>query len=68
MHSARCHSRVALLPTALVGVALVTASDLAAQHALPDLDVPVGLVTGLVGGGYLIGLLTSTRPLTGGTR
>lgn len=60
--------RVALVPTALVGVALVTASDFAAQHAIPDLDVPVGLVTGLVGGGYLIWLLTSSRPLTGGTR
>lgn len=60
--------RVALVPTALVGVAMVTASDLAAQHALPDLDVPVGLVTGLVGGGYLIWLLTSSRPLTGGNR
>ena len=60
--------RIALVPTALVGVAVVTASDFAAQHALPGLDVPVGLVTGLVGGGYLIWLLTSSRPLTGGNR
>ncbi|MGA9749846.1 MAG: iron chelate uptake ABC transporter family permease subunit, partial [Nocardioides sp.] len=60
--------RVALVPTALVGVAIVTASDFAAQHALPALDVPVGLVTGIVGGGYLIWLLTSSRPLTGGNR
>ena len=46
----------------------VTASDFVAQHALPGLDVPVGLVTGLVGGGYLLWLLTSSRPLTGGIR
>jgi iron complex transport system permease protein len=59
---------VALLPTALVGVTIVTASDFVAQHALPGLDVPVGLVTGLVGGGYLLWLLTSSRPLTGGIR
>lgn len=62
--------RVALVPTAMVGVAVVTASDIAAQHLLPDLEVPVGLVTGLVGGGYLLWLLaTSTSPSTsGGTR
>ena len=60
--------RVALLPTALVGVTIVTASDFVAQHAVPGIDVPVGLVTGLVGGGYLLWLLTSSRPLTGGIR
>lgn len=60
--------RVALLPTALVGVTIVTASDFVAQHAVPGIDVPVGLVTGLVGGGYLLWLLTSSRPLAGGIR
>lgn len=57
--------RVGLVPTAMVGVCVVTASDFAAQHLLPGLEVPVGLVTGLVGGGYLLWLLaTSTSPST----
>lgn len=58
--------RVALVPTALVGVSLVTASDFAAQHLVPGVQVPVGLVTGLVGGGYLIWLLATSAP--GGRR
>jgi iron complex transport system permease protein len=58
--------RVALVPTAMVGACLVTASDLAAQHLVPGVQVPVGIVTGLVGGGYLLWLLATSAP--GGRR
>jgi iron complex transport system permease protein len=58
--------RAALVPTAMVGITLVTASDFVAQHLLPGLEAPVGIVTGLVGGAYLIWLLATTTP--GGTR
>ncbi len=58
--------RAALLPTAAVGVTLVTACDVLAQHALDGRQVPVGLVTGVVGGVYLLWLLTTVRPRPGG--
>lgn len=40
----------------LVGAVIVLASDLIGQHALP-LKLPVGVITGLVGAPYLLGLL-----------
>ena len=55
------HGSLALIPSALVGVAIVTASDLVAQHLIPDVQVPVGIVTGVVGGAYLIWLLATAR-------
>ncbi|WP_300401131.1 iron chelate uptake ABC transporter family permease subunit [Nocardioides sp.] len=55
---------LALAEAALVGVVLVVGADLFAQHLLPaDLSVPVGVVTGAIGGPYLIWLMA-----TGGTR
>ncbi len=51
-----------LLPAALVGVVLVVGADLVAQFLLPaDLSVPVGIVTGVVGGPYLIWLMSRSR-------
>jgi iron complex transport system permease protein len=47
---------IPLVPTGLVGGALLLASDLIAQHAIP-LTVPVGVVTVVLGGGYLVWLL-----------
>jgi len=47
----------ALLPAALTGSALVGLADLAGQHALPHTQLPVGLVTGVVGAPYLLWLL-----------
>ncbi len=47
----------ALLPAALTGAALVGAADFAAQHALPATQLPVGVVTSLVGAPYLLWLL-----------
>ncbi|WP_166140277.1 FecCD family ABC transporter permease [Nocardioides ochotonae] len=53
---------LALLQAALVGVVLVVGADLVAQHLLPaDMAVPVGVVTGAIGGPYLIWLMASGR-------
>jgi iron complex transport system permease protein len=50
-----------LLPSLCVGAGLVMAADLAAQRAVPGHQLPVGVVTGLLGGGYLIWLLVIQR-------
>lgn len=60
---------LALVQSALVGVVLVTGADLAGQHLLPavlpvEFSVPVGVVTGAVGGPYLIWLMTAGRTRT----
>jgi len=47
---------VALMPSALFGALMLAASDIVAQHALP-IPLPVGLVTVVIGGGYLVWLL-----------
>lgn len=53
---------LALLPSALVGMLLVLASDLVAQHLLPGAgQVPVGIVTGIIGAPYLLWLLATTN-------
>lgn len=50
-----------LVPSMLVGAVLLTCADLVAQHAVPGRHLPVGIVTGVLGGGYLIWLLQNTR-------
>ncbi|MDN6624705.1 MAG: iron chelate uptake ABC transporter family permease subunit [Acidipropionibacterium jensenii] len=50
------HGRSCLLPAALVGSAMVLGSDLIAAHLLVH-SYPVGVVTGIVGGSYLIVLI-----------
>ncbi|WP_327011197.1 FecCD family ABC transporter permease [Dactylosporangium sp. NBC_01737] len=50
-----------LVPSLCLGAALLTAADLAGQRAVPGHQVPVGVVTGLLGGGYLIWLLARGR-------
>ncbi|MFE7071458.1 FecCD family ABC transporter permease [Streptomyces sp. NPDC057620] len=47
----------ALVPSALVGAALVLLADYAAQHLVPGTQLPVGIVTSLVGAPYLLWLL-----------
>ncbi|WP_110590193.1 FecCD family ABC transporter permease [Microbacterium suaedae] len=47
---------IPLSASAATGAALLIASDIVAQHVIP-LTVPVGVVTVVVGGGYLIWLL-----------
>ncbi|MEU9351413.1 iron chelate uptake ABC transporter family permease subunit [Streptomyces griseoloalbus] len=49
----------ALVPTALMGAVLLTASDLAVQRLFTDALLPVGAATGTIGGLYLIWLLVT---------
>jgi iron complex transport system permease protein len=46
-----------LVPAALTGALLVLLSDLVARTALAPTELPVGIVTGLVGAPYLLWLL-----------
>ncbi|MFG3578045.1 FecCD family ABC transporter permease [Micromonospora chersina] len=50
-----------LLPSAVVGAALLIAADQLAQHAVAGRQLPVGVVTGVLGGGYLAWLLAGER-------
>ncbi|WP_443034106.1 FecCD family ABC transporter permease [Streptomyces sp. CA2R106] len=52
---------VALVPSALMGATLLVAADWAAQRAFGTGEVPVGVATGVLGGGYLLWLLVSER-------
>ncbi|NQX34641.1 iron chelate uptake ABC transporter family permease subunit [Herbiconiux sp. VKM Ac-2851] len=47
----------ALVASALVGAVVVSGADVLAQHAVAGLQVPVGIVTGLVGAPILLTLL-----------
>lgn len=51
----------ALLASALAGAAVTLGADVTAQHLVPGGTVPVGVVTGLIGGPYLFWLLTQSR-------
>jgi iron complex transport system permease protein len=53
-----------LLNAALTGAVVLVAADLAARTLLPPLEIPIGALTSLVGGPYLLWLLgrrTATR-------
>ncbi|MFI9273091.1 FecCD family ABC transporter permease [Kitasatospora sp. NPDC052896] len=50
-----------LLPSALLGAAFLVAADWVAQRAVPGHELPVGVVTGVLGGGYLVWLLATER-------
>ncbi|MEY9855692.1 iron complex transport system permease protein [Catenulispora sp. GAS73] len=50
-----------LIPSMLMGAVLLTCADLVAQHAISGRQLPVGVVTGVLGGGYLIWLLAAGR-------
>lgn len=52
---------LALVPSALVGATLVVASDLVGQHLIPGLQVPAGIITGVIGAPYLLWLLATTN-------
>jgi iron complex transport system permease protein len=52
----RC-SGIALAPAGLMGAALVLGSDIVAQRLFAPTQLPVGVVTGSLGGAYLIWLL-----------
>lgn len=55
-----------LIPAGLVGAVVVSAADFAGQHLLP-VQLPVGILTAVIGAPYLIFLLIRTNRLgTGG--
>ncbi|MFC4070629.1 FecCD family ABC transporter permease [Actinoplanes subglobosus] len=57
-------SRPPLLASASLGALLVAAADLLARVVLPGREMPVGLVTAMLGSPYLIWLLISTNRRT----
>lgn len=50
-----------LIASLCTGAALLVVADLAAQRAFGDRQLPVGVVTGVLGGGYLVWLLATER-------
>ncbi|GEB52978.1 MULTISPECIES: FecCD family ABC transporter permease [Streptomyces] len=50
-----------LVPALCMGAALLVTADLVAQRAFGDHQLPVGVVTGVLGGGYLVWLLATER-------
>lgn len=52
---------VALLPSAVMGAALLVTADFAAQRVFGSGRLPVGVATGVLGGGYLLWLLVAER-------
>lgn len=57
--------RVPVLLSALIGSGLMLLADLIGQHGFSPIEVPVGLITAIVGGPYLLWiLLRKTQPRT----
>nr|WP_281270533.1 iron chelate uptake ABC transporter family permease subunit [Quadrisphaera granulorum] len=52
---------LALLTSGLFGALLVTVADLVARTAVDGVEMPVGVVTGLIGAPYLVWLLVRTN-------
>lgn len=50
-----------LLPATCMGAALLVSADWLAQRAFGGQQLPVGVVTGVLGGGYLVWLLSTER-------
>jgi iron complex transport system permease protein len=55
----------ALVVSALVGAVVVSGADILAQHAIAGLQVPVGIVTGIVGAPVLLLLLARSNRTRG---
>lgn len=55
----------ALLPTALIGALLVQVADLVGHHTIDDVELPVGVITGIIGAPYLLYLLARVNRGTG---
>lgn len=55
-----------LVPAALVGAALVLLSDLVARRLFAPTELPVGVVTGIVGAPYLLWLLARANRIGAG--
>jgi iron complex transport system permease protein len=56
----------AMITSGLLGALVVGVSDLVAQHAFGDTQMPVGVVTGVVGAPYLMFLLARTNRVGSG--
>lgn len=54
-----------VVPAAFMGALLLSASDFAAQRVLPSTELPVGAMTGILGGLYLCRLLVARRDTPG---
>ncbi|MFF7683845.1 FecCD family ABC transporter permease [Microbacterium sp. NPDC007973] len=54
-------SGIPLLGSALTGAAVLVIADVVAQRALAPLQIPVGLLTGVVGGAYLFWIVARSR-------
>jgi len=53
---------LALVPAALVGALITTVADFTAQHLLPGgLQLPAGIITGVIGAPYLLWLLATSH-------
>lgn len=52
--------------SALAGALLLTLADLAARTAVPMVELPIGMLTALVGGPFFFWLLRRTRKRSGG--
>jgi ABC-type enterobactin transport system permease subunit len=50
-----------LVPSLCMGAALMVSADFAAQRLFSGHQLPVGVVTGVLGGGYLVWLLATER-------
>ncbi|SCK53176.1 iron chelate uptake ABC transporter family permease subunit [Streptomyces sp. WMMB 322] len=50
-----------LLPAMCMGAALLVTADFCAQRVFGERELPVGVVTGVLGGGYLVWLLATER-------
>lgn len=46
-----------IVPAAFMGALLLSASDFSAQQVFPSVELPVGVLTGVIGGAYLCWLL-----------
>src|SRR5690606_11144866 len=53
--------RPSILSAALVGAVIVVLADFLAAEALPDSNLPVGVITCLAGAPFLLWLLMTTR-------
>jgi iron complex transport system permease protein len=59
-------SQLALLPAALVGALLLLSADLVARRAFAPTELPVGVVTGILGAPYLLWLLARANRIGSG--
>lgn len=56
-----------LVPSALVGALLLTLADLVARRGLGAIELPVGVLTGILGAPYLLWLLVQTNRTSAAT-